>query len=134
VISPQRAAAIAVVVVAVISIIAGLIVVGSPAEQRLLRLDERRVSDLQSLARALQQRHARTGRLPTRLEDAVDGLMLSTLPVDPVTSAPYEYEIVGESRFQLCATFSTASGRGLQDFWMHEPGRHCFELEVSELR
>lgn len=131
-INPHRVAAIAVAAVAVIAIIAGLLVVGSPAEQRRLRLDDRRVSDLQSLARALQRRHERTGGLPSRLEDVVDGLILSALPLDPVTHDPYEYMIVDSSRFQLCATFSGESRRPGEDFWAHGPGRHCFDLESLE--
>ena len=44
--SVQRVAAIGSAVVVVASVIAGLFVTGSPLEQRLLGLDERRVSDL----------------------------------------------------------------------------------------
>lgn len=127
----QRGAAIAVGGAAAVAIVAGLMVAGSPAEQRRLKLDERRVSDLQSLARALERRHASTGHLPARLGDALDGLVLSALPVDPVTDTPYEYEVVGASRFRLCATFSTESGRVEQDFWAHGSGHHCFELDLS---
>ncbi len=129
--SAHRAAAIAVAGVAALAIIVGLMVAGSPAEQRRQVLDERRISDLQSLARALQRRHAQSTDLPVRLEDLVDGQNLSVLPVDPVTDDPYEFEVVSNLRYRLCATFSGDSRSQRQAFWAHGPGRHCFELELS---
>ncbi len=129
--SPHRAAAIAVVTVAAVAVVAGVMVAGSPAEQRNFKLDDRRIADLQSLARTLQRRHAHSGNLPSRLEDMVDGLILSAPPVDPVTDDIYEYEIVDEFRYRLCATFSAESRGSRQGFWAHGPGRQCFILDLS---
>ncbi|HET8696995.1 MAG TPA: hypothetical protein VFO94_05895, partial [Gammaproteobacteria bacterium] len=81
--SRERAIAWASAAAVATAVIAGLAVTGSPATQRLERLDERRVEDLGRLARAVNVHWAQRHELPGRLEDAVDGLNLRAAPVDP---------------------------------------------------
>lgn len=130
--SPQRIAACASIAVVAVAIAVGLYLSGSPGEQRLRRLDERRVTDLQRLSSALQVYHRQTGQLPADLERLVDGRRLSSLPRDPVTDEPYELRITGDERFELCAEFSRASIIEPDGFWSHGPGRKCFEFDYSD--
>jgi hypothetical protein len=132
--SIQRVIAWASAAAVAAAVIAGLVVTGSPAAQRLQRLDERRVDDLGRLARAVNAHWAQRHELPGRLEDAVDGLNLRAAPVDPSSGVPYDYRVVAPGKFQLCASFSRPSaGAAPGDFWYHETGPACFDFDAPAL-
>jgi hypothetical protein len=131
--SVQRTAAFGSIAVVVAAVVAGLFILGSPAEQRLLRLDDRRVEDLRSLSRAADFRWTEDGNLPATAPELVDGQSLSRLPVDPSSGQPYEYRITAPRAFEVCGVFerpSRAADAG--DFWFHEAGRRCFAFDVTE--
>jgi hypothetical protein len=114
------------------AIVAGLFVMGSPAEQRQERFDARRVMDLRQLSYSVTARWTQTQRLPAGTPELVDGQSMTRLPVDPVSKAPYEYRVTGQRQFELCATFDrTSPTHELGDFWAHEPGRKCFSFDVD---
>ena len=127
----RLAAALAAAVVAC-AVLAGLYFSGSPGEQRLLRLDERRAQDLWAISNAIEGYWDRTGELPLFLEDVVvGGMRLSEAPLDPATGEPYEYDPIDLAGFAyvLCADFARASEETSRaDFWRHEAGRSCFSL------
>ena len=125
-----RIAAVTAAAVVVIAAGAGLYLSGSPGEQRLLRLDERRTQDLWSICEQIDGYWRRNGELPRALDDViVGGRPLSDVPADPVTGESYEYEIAAERGFILCADFARASEETTRpDFWRHESGRWCFSF------
>ena len=130
--SIQRVAVIGAIAVVLSAVAAGLIFIGSPAEQRLLRLDERRVQDLVQMARVATNRWDQQRILPAEAADLVDGQWLTRLPADPTSRAPYEYRVTGPQAFELCAVFDRASRpEQTGDFWYHEAGRRCFALEAN---
>jgi hypothetical protein len=126
------------------AIAGGLFVLGSPAEQRVRRLDTRRVTDLAQLRDAIDVHWTTHGRLPGAIEElrARQGPSLSTYDRDPVTGRPYEYRALTEETFELCGTFERASddeGRvvmpsGVQGHWPHPAGRHCVTFKARELQ
>ena len=121
--------------VVAVAILAGLYLSGSPAEQRLLRLDERRVSALMQLSYTISNYREESGRLPPELAVLVDGQRLRSLPADPQTGRVYTYEIAGADSYRLCAEFSRASVETVPaDFWAHPAGKHCFELNADPER
>jgi hypothetical protein len=129
----HRLALIFSITAVVAAVAAGLWSIGSPSEQRLRRLDERRVADLTQLSQAVywhqDQRHA----LPAGAAELVDGRRLSRLPLDPSTEEPYEYRVTGELKFEVCAVFDRASpSEDAKDFWYHDVGRRCFEFNVPD--
>lgn len=127
-------AGVAVIVIAA-AVVAGLMITGSPREQRLARFDERRVTDLSSLSNSLSRHYLETGELPETLTELMDGRIRSSLPRDPVTDRSYGYEFTGPRRFELCAEFARASPASMEDeFWAHPAGRECFEFDFGDLR
>ncbi len=134
--STGRAMAIAAVLVVIAALGLGLWVSGSPSTQRELRLDERRVADLQAIAGAIERHHEGHRALPGQLETlaAAPGSRLSTR--DPVSGEPYVYEQMAEGRYRLCAVFAhDTAAAGLETHrtgapWWHGEGRHCFERRV----
>jgi hypothetical protein len=108
----------------------GLYLIGSPSEQRSLRIDEQRVQHLQTLAAAISRYRYDFGDFPEGFDVLVEGNRLRDLPSDPVTGERYEYEILADTRYRLCAEFDRAlpEERTDRDFWWHPAGRQCFDV------
>jgi len=129
----NRVAAMVTSIAVLIVVIAAFELLGSPTDQRLQRLDERRVSDLQQLAQAVDTYHAQRDALPEDLEALVDGRRLSRLPTDPASDQPYRYEPLADHRYRLCASFARASApESPPAFWQHDAGSSCFEFEATD--
>lgn len=130
--SVEKAAAVLSAVVFVAAVAAGLVVSGSPGEQRLRRFDDQRVSDLMELSRALDAYWDSESVLPASLDLVVDGRRLTRVPVDPATDAAYEYLVDAPDAYRLCADFARPSGEDARgDFWAHEAGRACFSFSAG---
>ena len=113
------------------AIVLGLSIIGSPAEQRQIRLDERRVLDLRGLSGGVNRYWNRQHELPARAEDVIDGQVTTQLPLDPESKQPYEYRVTGSGRYELCATFARrSSAEESNDFWFHEAGPRCFAFDA----
>jgi hypothetical protein len=122
----------------VVAVIAGLAVIGSPTEQRLKRLDKRRLTNLQSIAREIDSRWQDQKSLPRDLEALGQSRAWLVLS-DPVTGVPYEYRVTGNGTYELCATFETVvtehrDERKYSRFWDHGRGRHCYLLDARDGR
>lgn len=122
------------VLVVASAVVAAFMILGSPAEQRLLRFDERRIEDLNSLRFSVDGFWRANRRLPASLEEAVRReAATAVVPADPETGEAYGYRVLGEQQFELCATFarelSAETGGLAPQPWLHPAGRHCFSLE-----
>jgi len=124
-------------VVVVATIVASVIVTGTPAQQREVNLDAQRVIDLQKIGEAIDRRIEQTGAMPASLAElaATPGLRLAI--ADPVTASPYDFQATSARTYRLCATFTTDTaktpapadhGYGYDDTeWAHGRGRRCFD-------
>jgi hypothetical protein len=131
--SRQRLIAGAVIATVAAAVAAGLVFTGSPAQQRQLRFDERRVADLNRLNWAITAYSQENRTLPIHLQDLVNGRNLDVLPLDPASGESYEYVAMGPDAFELCAVFSLTSKDVIpSDFWHHDAGRRCFAFDVPE--
>ena len=120
--------------VALASIIGGVALVGTPAEQRLIALDKKRVGDLNRLGNAVRRYQTRNGDLPENLAE-ISAEWVAHIG-DPVTGEPYTYRVTGERTFQLCAVFARRLGEPVSRyshlvFRAHEQGFHCFEQVIE---
>ncbi|MCC7522777.1 hypothetical protein IT407_03190 [Candidatus Uhrbacteria bacterium] len=132
-------------VLAAVTIVAaaGLWTSGSPAKERARRLDERRVSDLQSVSYAADQWYRINKSLPESLDTLSKGrdVYVSGI-VDPETGMPYEYRVLGAMKYELCAAFETDSNsdgvaspimfREPTRFWEHPAGRYCYTIDIID--
>ncbi len=135
-------------IIGLAAIVAGFFIIGTPAEQRQYRLDEERVNDLQAIQNdILYTYHSAEEALPPD-SDTLAQLLNYPLPTDPVTNQPYQYTLVDEKTFQLCADFAAAtpdSDRNQYNYyrpvpvgespnnwnWDHPAGNHCFTRIVE---
>ena len=95
--------AVGIVVLAVI--VFGFVVIGSPAKQRMLKIDQQKVYHLQSIQNEIVSYWQAKKKLPERLKDLEDSLAYFTLPLDPETQQSYGYKVVGPLSFELCTNF-----------------------------
>jgi hypothetical protein len=137
---PSRAqiAGTVVTVAVTAAIVAGIYVLGSPLEERARRIDERRVQDLSGIAQAIDVYWTRQSGLPASLDQLRTETGANVRVNDPGTRAPYEYRLMEEGKYELCASFEGASRdseRGFDaGFWTHRAGRQCFQREARNVR
>ncbi len=122
--------------VVVVSVIVGIIVIGSPSEGRFQQLDSGRIADLRGVMEATDLFWSRNERLPSSLAELAEDPRTTVNTVDPGSGQPYSYRILDEERYELCTTFDRQSdelpARSTVDFWRHGPGLQCFEIEVDK--
>lgn len=139
------------------SIVWAFMVIGGPGSQRMLKLDQKRLDDLQSIQYSVINYWQQTEMLPIELSALSTPLLNYSIPRDPEFQKGkiYEYTVVSEKTFELCATFtaplpegwttndnyggvmmndiavskpSSAPGFGgsMNESWQHGAGRSCF--------
>lgn len=146
---PSRARTVnwAVGLVVVLAIAGGFLIVGTPQQARLYRLDQQKVSDLQNIQWQVINFWQQKERLPTGLDDLNDPLSGYTIPVDAQSGEAYDYAQTGPTSFKLCAEFnlpgasqyvpeySYMSARPVvmpgTDNWEHVAGQTCFERTID---
>lgn len=133
-------------------------VMGSPKEQRNLRLDEKRVNDLQTIQWQIINFWQNKGKLPQDLSALKDPMSGTVIPVDPEFEKGkyYEYSIKDKLTFELCASFSMNMPKGWSEnnniaipmyadkvstsvsypggsgeSWYHDAGRTCFTRTID---
>ena len=136
---PGKSIFVAVVVIIVVAVVVGgLILLGSPAQERMRRIDAQRVADLSAVASAVDLYWTRHKSLPASLEDLSRERSGSVRLLDPDTKQPYSYRRIGDNSYELCADFardSTDQSDALhKNFWAHGQGRQCFNLKVQEVK
>lgn len=137
--------------IVILAIVVGFFILSTPKSERLRRLDERRVSDLQSIQWQVINYWQTKNELPEGLSSLEDQTTGVRPPVDPETGLIYEYKIIPEKdlTFELCADFKTNSSSsidaknvlsrpmmpyeiGLEAWnWQHSAGHFCFERTID---
>lgn len=142
---PKKIAWIAVMVI-VVSIVYGFSLMGSPAKQRDLRFDEQRIGNLQEIQNSAANYWQQKSVLPKDLDEL--SVIGYGMPKDPETGKQYEYTVIGELSFRLCADFKTVltaeavganrpyyyTQAGLATVpqnWIHGAARTCFDTTID---
>ncbi len=120
-----------------VSIVAGFFLVGSPVQARLERIDDRRVADLELVSDGIDSYWRRHQLLPESLDELANEREFDygERIRDPETGLLYEYSAGAGRAYELCATFALESAKqraGVSDFWGHDSGRVCFQLEAND--
>jgi hypothetical protein len=102
------------------AIVFAFIVMGSPFEQRQLRLDDRRIQDLQSIQYQVINFWQQKEKLPVSLDELKNPISNYMVPQDPEfeKGISYEYRKISDKTtkanpsFELCATFTLPIPKG----------------------
>ncbi len=134
------------IVVTLIAIVIGFIMIGSPTFRQKLVRDNQRVMDLQQISNVVQytydQMEIKT--LPVSLSVIPLSGYNPKLPQDPLTKMAYEYKVLSDKQYELCADFETAGEQGKSEYartypvapemglvdWNHPVGKYCYKLQV----
>lgn len=127
------------------SMIGGVLVVGSPSDQKGKRFDETRISDLQSIQSDIDDQFDDTNRpLPETLSEFYNDEYLNELH-DPEFNQVYQYVKTGNDSYKLCDSFGSSSdmymvklrkvyggnAENTTDVWAHDKGYKCFEFTIT---
>jgi type II secretory pathway pseudopilin PulG len=124
------AVAIAVVLVA---ILLGLRVAGSPVRARAQRLDAARLQAIETIGLFIDQHYTAMGRVPTQLQELNDPTRPALRLADVETGQPYEYRMLSDSTYEICARFSLPSEAAAAAPWVHGVGRGCFARSAQRV-
>ena len=128
------------------SVVSGFFIIGSPSSQRLFRFDNQKINDLQNTQWQIVNFWQNKERLPenlSELEDPISGFMV---PKDSQNNKEYEYNLISDLTFELCADFNKKSLEAINtdiriakplsfmgEFgiensnWQHSEGKVCFK-------
>ena len=150
------------IILVIASISYSFMIIGSPMTQRALRLDDRRVGDLQSIQYQIINYWQQKEKLPANLAELANPISGFSLPVEPEFEKGriYEYAVKSKMTFELCATFSLPIQKGWREYssggvipmydksvsdvsypypgggtnesWDHQEGRTCFERTIDK--
>ncbi len=137
--------------IALVSVIAGFYIVGTPWESRQYRFDNQKVEHLQMIQSQITYYWQAKQELPGSLATLNDPLTGFQVPVDPETGVAYEYAPKTSNSFELCAVFNAQSrpysvgvrgypfepgypasvAPGSSSTWEHGEGRACFTRTID---
>ena len=131
-----RGLVVAAVVVVVATLGYSVYLVGTPGQQRDVRLDERRVDDLRDISRNIDTYLEINDAMPESLQDLRGPRFYVQSIEDPETGVLYPYRVIEGPAYELCATFTTDSTEGRrgerrsfsETAWDHGIGLTCFQL------
>lgn len=133
-----RGLVIAAVVVVVATVGYSIYVVGTPGQQRNVRLDEQRIDDLRSISRNIDRYYEINDAMPATLFDLQRSQYSVWSIEDPETGRQYGYHLVGGVDYELCAVFNAESPERRDErrpfsesIWDHGPGLTCFALTAE---
>jgi hypothetical protein len=132
--------------VVAVAVVWGFLITGGPLRGRSERFDEQRLNDLRSIQGEIStivfgsDRYVTPGQrpvlkkpIPKTLEDAAAQAVYQRLSIaDPETSEPYEYTIVSDHAFRLCAVFAFERREQYDIFWDHPVGNHCYDFDLFD--
>lgn len=130
-------------IIVLVSVVGAFFIIGSPAKARAVQFDTTRISDLQNMQYQISYYYQKKGQLPEVLTDLKTATSYYTIPNDPETGKPYEYNIKDNVAltYELCANFgatmSEAQDMGMGGYysssqdWNHGKGRTCFQEKID---
>lgn len=140
----------------IMTVVSGVLIMGSPSQVRLYRLDDQKVDDLQSIQWQIVDYWQTYEKLPKTLSDLTNNISGYAAPQDPQSGEAYGYEVIPgkQPAFKLCATFNAqdqdvspaelarpaytsyagSDGGLLQDSWWHTEGDVCFTRTIDPER
>ena len=134
----SRVVSLSIAITVLGAIVAAFLVIESPVEQRIRRLDDARERHLDEISKAIDRYWNTHALLPDSLENLQPDSEAYLQVHDPVTEEPYGYRTNGSMTYELCAVFQQETLNDLDGsekrFWKHKLGSHCFALSVEVKR
>ncbi len=131
--------------VVLISIGSAFFIIGSPETERLAKIDQQKVYDLQNIQSQVVNYWQQKAKLPQTIADLENPLSGFVAPKDPQNGAGYIFRATPPLTFELCATFNLAGsnvsmgasvpvpmgGNLYNENWQHGKGETCFTRTID---
>lgn len=126
----------------VIAFLASWFFVESPQETRNRKIDGEIISDLYQIKAAVLDYYTLENEMPASLEvlaNSGSGYRISQeATIHPVSKEKYEYQVVSDDQYKICAEFFTSnlekdSNFYYADEYRHDKGYECFNQKVTNL-
>lgn len=129
-----------------IAVVTGFFIIGSPTTERLKRIDQQKISDLQNIQSQIIIYWQGKQKLPDNLSALEDSISGFKIPTDTQNKKQYEYAKKGDTFFELCADFNLSGAdtdtyggpasmyappKGVEN-WQHEKGKACFDRVIDK--
>ena len=105
-----------------------------PSENRARAMDAQRLLRLSRIESAINSHYRLREKLPATLDELETdkGYLIRNDVLDPGTEQPFEYQVVGEKDYRLCAVFERSSDEEPRALYgrVHKAGRDCFDGKV----
>ena len=117
-----------------------LLIVESPKQARDRKLDNAILEDFSTISNGLNNYYSDNQKLPATLEELKFEVLFMTEDNlrDPDTSQAYEYIVMGDKKYQLCAVFRTSNVdyqdvniQFYRETWPHKAGKQCIEKSIE---
>jgi hypothetical protein len=138
---PRRMGAASVLAI-IVSMGVGFTLIDSPLYARAKTFDAQRVSDIQQTQFGIRNYYDKHQKLPASLDELREEGMVGKYTIeDPATEKQYDYRIIDEQSYELCADFTTDNHdeeqRGYRrgpygESLLHAAEHTCFEQNVQE--
>jgi hypothetical protein len=129
------------IVIVVATLVFGFMYTDSPAKTREMKIDNKQISDFNDAQWRIEDHYRINKALPKTADELFVGVMTFTAPED---REPYEYKIIDEDTYELCATFAHPSipsemevaylspeeMKNTYNNWDHKAGRTCFQRSI----
>ena len=121
--------------------IASLFFVESPAKTRNRKLDNAILENFNDIDRAVSDYYYDEKKMPENLDKLVSEFNYLTNKdiEDPLSKTKYEYNIIDNKKYELCASFRTSNKdqnevkyNYYKDLWPHDAGYQCISQKVKE--
>jgi type II secretory pathway pseudopilin PulG len=123
--------------VAAVAAVSVSVYLNPPSAVKAQALDDQRMQALQQINFAIRSYYHEHQALPHSIADVENNSGLSPRLdwTDPVTHRSYDYSVVGQNSYRLCADFAadseTAENPYTMSFRKHHKGHDCFEEDVG---
>jgi TRAP-type C4-dicarboxylate transport system permease small subunit len=120
-------------------LISGFLVADSPAKVRNMKYDSEIIRDFNTISHEINNYHTRNDKLPKdleMLENDAEFIKISNYIKNEETRKVYEYQVINDTEYELCATFRESNlddnqdGDYMYEEWPHEKGNKCFQKKV----
>lgn len=125
-----------------IILVSGFLIADSPAKVRNMKYDAEIIRDFNTISHEINSYNIRNSKLPEDLEELENNtefIKISNYIKNEETREVYEYKVINDTEYELCATFRESNLDDNQDRdymyeeWPHEKGNKCFKKKVNKV-
>jgi len=129
-------------IIVLASLSCALIFGENPTQARNIKLDNAVLNNFESINNAINQYYIENEKLPENLAILEDrtGFIRGSMLIDPESGEKYQYEVLNENKYELCANFRTSNlednnlrNNFYGEVWPHEKGYDCIEKNIESL-